>query len=319
MFDMHYDLLSRLYYDYIKYGEVTNNTKNDLKKIFNSSNIVGGFINLYFMNEKEMYEEAGLTLSQLENVVGIFKKCVELIEMLKIENIISKDIKFIYGIEGCDYIKDEHELDELYNLGLRSILLVWNNQNKYGSGNESDAGITKEGINFIRHAIELGIIIDVSHANYNTFYGILDVVREEKEKGKDVILIASHSNARDICDVPRNLTYQQLVDLKELGGYIGLVGYNLFLGNDNFKEQYLRNIDYMINEIGFGTDKILVSTDNMSFLGNYDNTFDIHSIGSELCTLLLNRYSKDIVNKILYLNAFNILNKVNGYEKKRLI
>ena len=51
------------------------------------------------------------------------------------------DKKVIYSIEGCDYIKDLEELENLYKLGLRNILLVWNNENKYGSGNKSDKGV----------------------------------------------------------------------------------------------------------------------------------------------------------------------------------
>lgn len=311
MFDMHYDLLSRLYYDFIKYGNVTSNTKADIKKIYNSNNIIGSCINLYFMSIDEMHKEIGLTLDELNNVTEIFKICIQLINDLKVEGIIDKNIKFIYSIEGCDYIKDENELDELYRLGLRSILLVWNNKNKYGSGILGNTGLTDIGKSFIKHAIDLGIIIDVSHSNYDTFYDILDIVKQEKRIAKNVILVASHSNARDICDIPRNLTHKQLIDLKNLGGYIGIVGYNPFLGNNNFKQQYLRNIDYMINEIGFSPNKILVSTDNMNFLNNNDNTFDIYSIRSNLYKLLSRRYSYDILEKILYGNSLNIFKEIN--------
>ena len=62
--------------------------------------------------------------------------------------------KVLFSIEGCDYINDIDELEELYKLGLRSILLVWNNPNKYGSGNRSDYGLTEEGREFIIKAID---------------------------------------------------------------------------------------------------------------------------------------------------------------------
>lgn len=310
MFDMHYDLLSRIYYDYIKYGNITDDTKNDIKNIFNTNNIIGSCINLYFMNEQEMLEEIGLNSNQLEDVLGIFKKSVELINSLKDEGIIDKNIKFIYSIEGCDYIKDENTLDELYKLGLRSILLVWNNKNKYGSGNESEIGLTKLGKSFIKHAIDLGIIIDVSHANCNTFCDILNVVKEKKKKGKAPILIASHSNSRQLHNVPRNLTYQQLIDLKNLDGYIGIVAYNPFIGDSNFKENYLKHINYMIEEIGFSIDRVLLSTDNMSFIDNTDCTFNVYNIANELYTLLSSKYSTSDINKMLYENAYEILKKV---------
>lgn len=310
MFDMHYDLLSRIYYDYIKYGNITNDTKKDIKNIFNKDNIIGSCINLYFMNEQEMLEEIGLNSKQLEDVPSIFKKSVELVESLKDEGIIDKNIKLIYSIEGCDYIKDENTLDELYELGLRSILLVWNNKNKYGSGNKSEMGLTKLGKSFIKHAIDIGIIIDVSHANYNTFYDILNIVKEEKEKGKEPILIASHSNSKQLYNVPRNLSREQLIDLKNLDGYIGIVAYNPFIGDNNFKENYLKHINYMIEEIGFPIDRILLSTDNISFIEDIDCTFNVYNIVNELYSLLSSKYSDSDINKILYENAYEILEKV---------
>lgn len=306
MFDVHYDLLSRLYYDYVKYDKVTDSTKSDLRMIFNNNNIIGNISNLYFMSESEMFDEIGLNLNQLSDVNSIFRKCLELLKELIDERVIPKNTKFIYSIEGCDFIDSVKQLEELYNSGLRSILLVWNNSNKYGSGNRGAYGLTTLGKNFIKKAIELGIIIDVSHANEKTFNDILDIV---EQSDNSPILIASHSNSRDLMNVPRNLSYNQLLRLKKLGGYIGIVGYNPFVSNNDFKNFYLKHIDYMINVVKFPIDKILISTDNMNFLESYESTFDIHNI-IELRNLLLQKYSKDIVDKIMFKNATDIYNKV---------
>lgn len=310
MFDMHYDLLSRLYYDYIKYGYVSNDTKEDLKKIYSKDNMIGGFINLYFMSYDEMYEEAGINKEDI-NVLEMFKKSIELLDDLKKEGIFDSNTKFIFSIEGCDYIKDENELEELYNLGLRSILLVWNNKNKYGSGNRSNEGLSELGQKFIRHAIELGIVIDVSHANKNTFYGILDVVKDSYDKGFFPILIASHSNVYELCNHSRNLDYEQLVALKNMNGYIGVVGYNPFVGDSNFKDRYIEHIKYLIEVVGFIPNKILLSTDNMNFIDVGNNTFDIHNI-DELKNLLLNYYDNDVVDSIMYKNALDIVRRLNN-------
>ena len=61
------------------------------------------------------------------------------------------------SIEFKDYsedIEDTDELETLFNLGLRNILLVWNNPNKYGSGNVSTYGLTDEGREFDPEAKE---------------------------------------------------------------------------------------------------------------------------------------------------------------------
>ena len=175
MYDMHYDLLTILYYNNIKGNKYANVNKviEDCKNIY-SNNIKGGIINLYFMSYKEMYDEIGIGKNEVNDVKRMFKESVIYLDRFKDMGIIPKDIDFIYSIEGCDYLESVLDLEVLYDLGLRSILPVWNNKNKYASGNRSCDGITKEGVELVKKAIELGIIIDVSHANKRSFNDILD-------------------------------------------------------------------------------------------------------------------------------------------------
>jgi membrane dipeptidase len=60
----------------------------------------------------------------------------------------------------------------------------------------------------------LGMMIDVSHISDSAFY---DVIRLSNQP-----VIASHSNARAICNHPRNLTDEMLLALKENGGVVQL-------------------------------------------------------------------------------------------------
>jgi len=66
---------------------------------------------------------------------------------------------------------------------------------------------------------EMGMVIDVSHVHESTFW---DVIRVSKKP-----IIASHSNARAICDTPRNLSDDQIRALADNGGMIGI---NFFPG-----------------------------------------------------------------------------------------
>ena len=137
MIDMHYDLLSILYYCYLRndFSYI-----NDLQKYFNNNNVTGLIANLYFMSEEEMQTEMPNTTI---DVVKMFQISTELFKKF------FPNIDVVFSIEGCDYIKDVSELKKLKDLGLGSILLVWNNKNKYGSGSKANEGLTKEGQNFI--------------------------------------------------------------------------------------------------------------------------------------------------------------------------
>lgn len=329
MYDMHYDLLTILYYNFKDNNPLANKEKviEDCKKIYDN-NVFGGLINLYFMSEKEMKEELGIEKDELYDVTAMFKKSIEYLELLKDSDIIPANINFMYSIEGCDYIKSAEELEDLYNLGLRSILPVWNEKNKYGSGNRSDSGLTKLGVELIKKAIDLGIIIDVSHANLKTFDDIINVIKEEQENGKNPVVIASHSNVRTLCNVKRNLTDEQLIKLKDIGGYIGLLANGNFLSLDNEKidypqrqDNFIKHLQYVKNVIGFSENRILLSSDDMNFNpdSSYHNleAFNLMSIGGDMRNKLKEFFNDEFIEKIMILNAENIINNVN--KKKKLL
>ena len=99
-------------------------------------------------------------------------------------NHIDNGKNFDFGNTSKEYAKYRdiypRELyEKLYSLGLRNILLVWNNPNKYGSGNMGDYGLTEAGVEFLKKAIDLGITIDLSHMNDNTFWDTIKLLKEQ--------------------------------------------------------------------------------------------------------------------------------------------
>ncbi len=125
--------------------------------------------------------------------------------------------------EACEGSIDK--LHEFYNNGVRLITLTWNNPNSLGFPNKFDEsvgtfvpdtenGLTSFGIDFIKELENLGILIDVSHLSDKGFY---DVYENSK-----VPFIASHSNARALSPVPRNLTDDMIKKIADRGGVIGL-------------------------------------------------------------------------------------------------
>jgi len=302
--------------DYTKIEQIADKIKsenNDIKCIFT---------NLYFLSKEEMIEELH---------EDYYNPNVSVLDMFKISKGILEnylpDIDFVYSIEGCDYVEIE-DLEELYNEGLRSIILVWNTENKYGSGNRTKKGLTKEGIKFINKAIELGIGIDLSHANLNTFYGMIEVIKENQKLGKDVVCYASHSNSRRLCDRERNLTDEQLQLIKQVNGLVGAFSNKNFvtketnLNKEKLKIEYLKHIIYISNIIGI--DNVMLSTDDMSFCGDINPEFyetpifDYSDIVNENKDMLLKYFSLEDSNKILYSNSYSkIINKLSVKKNKK--
>ena len=227
-----------------------------------------------------------------------------------------------FSIEGCDYINSVQELNTLYKLGLRSILPVWNNKNKYGSGAHAKGGLTASGEEFIRAAIDLGITIDMAHMNEETFWDTINVLRKIKMEGIHPKVIVSHSGVNDLFNHPRNITKDQIRALKEFDAVMGLVSYSLFLTDhdeeiDVLKNKYLEHIKYVVNILGIN--HVGVATDDMGYDKVLFNKpykkiiFPYKNLKEELENLLLKEYSREDVEKILKLN---VKNKLFGKEDK---
>lgn len=324
MYDMHYDLLTILYYNLKKNNPKANinKLKHDLTAMY-QGDIKGGIINLYFMSEEEMLDELGITKDEMYNVLKMFNQSIEYLKEFQNCRIIPNDIDYIYSIEGCDFLHDEKDLEPLYQSGLRSIIPVWNNESKFGSGNRSQKGLTELGIKLIEKAIELGIIIDVSHANEKTFYDIIKVVEENQDK--QINLIASHSNVRTLCDRERNLTDEQLKCLKEHDGYIGLFTNGNFISKDNKSLSYserlknfMQHLKYLIEVINFSTKKIIISTDDMNFNPDISyhhlETYPLSDIAEKLHSEITKIYGEKVANDILINNSKGLISKVKKHN-----
>ena len=129
MFDLHYDLLS---YIYMNRNDIKR-VKKHCNKIF-KNNITGGIFNLFYMTEEEMKEELGIKPQEID-IIENLKTVKKLIEK---NELIPKEINYVLGIEGLDYLEDIKDIDILYEMGVRSVNPVWNNENKFGGGIRSN-------------------------------------------------------------------------------------------------------------------------------------------------------------------------------------
>ncbi len=121
----------------------------------------------------------------------------------------------IFHIEGFpDFIGDWNLLEKWYQRGLRSAGLVWNDDNSLGGGTNSNLGLTKLGLEFIRWCEDRGILIDLAHANRVMFKDILAVTKKP--------LFISHGGLESVVSNRRNFTDQQLKEVISRGGIFGI-------------------------------------------------------------------------------------------------
>lgn len=310
MFDCHYDLLT--------YILMKNEEKEFLKrycdKVYRKDNITGGIFNLFYMTKQVMKKELAIE----DNKINLIQNLKDVKQYIDSNKLISNDIKYIFGIEGLDYLEKIEDIDVLYSLGLRSTNPVWSNKNKFGSGVRvnGNEGLTKLGYQLIEKLVNKNIAIDLSHANETTFFDIINFCKKMRKEGKDPIVFVSHSNAKAICNVPRNLTDKQILAIKELEGVIGVVSIKNFCidtedicnTNIDYEQKYIDHINYIKNLLG-GVENIAVATDDMKYYfiePKYYQNLNIYShfdIKEKLQKALIkNNYKETEIQKILQNN-----------------
>ena len=142
------------------------------------------------------------------------------------------------------------------------------------------------------------------------FGGIIEKVRGIKKHNP--ILFASHSNAKGICNVNRNLTDEQIrVIAEEFNGTIGMVEYTPFCtdrkwaNKSTYEKYYFKHINYVKNLLG-GVDHITVATDDMSLQfinGDKPPVYKHKEVAAKIKNLLIkNGYTDEETEKILYKN-----------------
>jgi membrane dipeptidase len=162
----------------------------------------------------------------------------------------------IIGTQDTTFVdKDVNLLRVLQRIGLRIAQPTYNDQNRFGSGAlvENGGGLSETGREWVALMNELRMVTDVSHAGYQTARDVIEA--------SDRPVIFSHSNARVLCDNPRNIPDDLIRAAAATGGTVGITLWPPILGIaqrptlDTFCDQ----VDHMVNLIGiehvaFGSD-----------------------------------------------------------------
>ena len=130
-------------------------------------------------------------------------------------------IAALMGIEGGHGIEDSLRLlRDYYLLGIRYMTLTHSNTNNWadssGDMDKADVqhhnGLTDFGKDVVREMNRLGMLVDISHVADKTFWDALEVSTAPP--------FASHSSARALSNVPRNMTDEMIAALAKKGGVV---------------------------------------------------------------------------------------------------
>lgn len=126
-------------------------------------------------------------------------------------------IAALVGIEGGHAVEDSLRLlRRFYSEGVRYMTLTHTNSNNWadssGDANKPHDGLSPFGEQVVAEMNRLGMMVDVSHVSDATFW---DVIRVSKAPP-----FASHSSARALSNIPRNMTDEMIQALAKKGGVV---------------------------------------------------------------------------------------------------
>jgi membrane dipeptidase len=164
----------------------------------------------------------------------------------------------VVGLEGAEALEgDLGVLRMLYRLGVRLVTVTWSRRNQAADGiyeERTGGGLSTFGVQLVQECNRLGILVDVSHLSA---VGVQDVLQVSEHP-----VIASHSNAYALCPHRRNLDDEQLIDIAEGGGVVGVTFVPSFLapeGEQASLEKLLDHVEHIArvageDHVGLGSD-----------------------------------------------------------------
>jgi membrane dipeptidase len=153
----------------------------------------------------------------------------------------------LLGLEG-GYALDERleMIERYYRMGVRYVTLTWT-QSLPWAGSSGDAagrgrGLSEFGREVVREMNRLGMLVDVSHVSDETFWDVVETTTRP--------VVATHSNARAIAPVPRNMTDDMIQAIAKTGGVVCVVFYPGFVepGWMDRKNRLDREIETQVRE-----------------------------------------------------------------------
>jgi len=207
------------------------------------------------------------------------------------------EVAILPALEGADALEgDIGNLQSMYENGLRLIQLVHFRNNELGHVQTwpySPGGLTEFGREVVTEANQLGLVIDLAHANDQTITEVLKISRHP--------VIFSHGGVREYTDHDRAVTDEQIRAIAAKGGVIGIWPHGRHI------KDVAEMVDYMEHVIRIGgIDNIGIGSD-LRGISNYAEGFGEEASFHAVAVEFLDRgYSDEDVGKVMGGNFFRV-------------
>jgi membrane dipeptidase len=164
-------------------------------------------------------------------------------------------VAIVFHFQNTKGFEGDIRLVQIFrNLGVRVVGLTYNERNLVGDGatERTNSGLSDFGVELVKELNRVGMVVDISHVGERTSL--------EAIEASEAPVVATHSNARALCDHPRNLSDEVIKGIARTGGVVGVNVFPSFVRKESPNlEHVMDHVDYVVkmigvDHVGFGLD-----------------------------------------------------------------
>ena len=310
--DTHCDALLKLQMEQAKssnkasISRVADTFDTSINKL-KQGNVMIQFYAIFIQPELSSDQKWQYALEQIDlfyrEIVGKHPEVKHITNWQEAQQLEAGEIGAVLTLEGADAIGNSPvKLRHLYRLGVRSVGLTWNNANLCadGVGEPRGGGLTLFGKEVVALNNEYHVFTDVSHLSVAGFWDVMEIAKYP---------LASHSNARAICEHPRNLYDEQAKAIFAKAGLIHIVFYPPFIKEGKKTATITDLIKHIDHLCGLGGEKQIGFGSDFDGINQFVTDLEDASKYPNLINELLKYYSEEQVKGFAYQNLLTHLPK----------
>jgi membrane dipeptidase len=257
------------------------------------------------------------TMEMIGEMIQIVNK-VQLEQQLKLWENPTADapIGYILSLEGADSIISLDYLERAYEYGMRAIGPAHYGPGTYAQGTDATGGISRKGRDLLKEIESLGLILDATHLNDESFWETMDLYHGP--------VWASHNNCRIFVQHNRQFDDRQIIELIQRGAIVG-VALDAWMMVPDWKrgvstpaqmgvslEQMVHNIDHICQLAG-NSEHAAIGSDLDGAFGKEQGPQEVDTIADlqKLPALLKNKgFQEQDIENVMFGNWVRFLRKV---------
>lgn len=269
---------------------------------------------IYLPDKNKQHRDGVSRVADAEAILGTIEKIIAenpvFLPLRSAEAKPDRIVAFLSIEGGGAFAEDVGAIDRFIDRGLRLVSPCHAKNSPLASsatGDRVSFGLTDKGKEFAERVYGKGALLDVSHVSDASFADIAAIARAHGAP-----IVATHSNARAVANVPRNLTDAQLAIIAETGGVAGVNFHSQFVTGDNDAKlsDVVKQVEHMVKVAGI--DHVAIGSDFDGGIKPAEGLEDAGTFPVLAAALRKRGMSYDHVLRIFSLNALRVL----GWQPK---